>query len=148
METRAAAERFAAQFPAVYRRFCRRLAPTQYRPSSEALAILSHLADTGPLAVTEAARHMHRSQAAMSELLQRLVGRGLLARQPEDRDRRRKLLWLTPAGQRLLAEARRVLSEEALAAAFGQLTPRQRRTLVQSVQALLDTDPRPGGSCR
>jgi DNA-binding MarR family transcriptional regulator len=148
MDADEAARAFAGQFPAVYRRFCRQLAPTQYRPTAESLAILQHLADAGPLTVTEAARHMRRSQAAMSELLQRLVGRGLLARLPDERDRRRTLVWLTPAGQHVLDDAKRVLAEDLLAAALQQMTPRQRGALIRSVQALLDTRARPGDKQR
>ena len=148
MDADEAARAFAGQFPALYRRFCRQLVPTQYRPTTESLAILQHLAEAGPLTVTEAARHMGRSQAAMSELLQRLVGRGLLARLPDERDRRRTLVWLTPAGQDALDDAKRVLAEDLLAAALEQMAPRQRGVLIRSVQALLDTKPKRGGPRR
>ena len=144
MDSDEAARAFARQFPAAYRRFCRQLSPTQYRPTAESLAILRHLADTGPLTVTEAARHMGRSQPAMSELLQRLVHRDLLARMTDERDRRRTLIWLTPTGQAVLEEAGRVLSEELLAAALRQMSPRQRQELIRSMQALLDTKPKKG----
>jgi DNA-binding MarR family transcriptional regulator len=144
MDADRAAQTFAELFPALYRRFCRQIAPRAYEPSREALAILQHLTDAGPLTVTEAAQHMQRSQAAMSELLQRLVARGLLARLPDTRDRRRKLVWLTPAGQGVLAEARRVLSTDLLAAALQQLRPRQRRTLIESTRMLLQTQPLSG----
>lgn len=145
MKADEAARAFAALFPELYRRFCRQIPPRAYQPTREALAILQHLADAGPLSVTEAARHMQRSQAAMSELLQRLVRRGLLARLPDERDRRRTLVWLTPAGQGVLDDARRVLSEDALVAALRQLQPIQRHALIESVQGLLATKPRLGG---
>lgn len=144
MDAESAAQAFAELFPALYRRFCRTTKPRQYRPSPASLAIMLHLADAGPLTVTEAARHMHRSQAAMSELLRRLVVRGLLARLPDERDRRRHLIWLTPAGEALLAEVRRVLSDQRLLAAFRQMSARARRDLIAGARALLATRPKSG----
>jgi DNA-binding MarR family transcriptional regulator len=141
MKPEAAARAFEELFPAIYRRFCRAVGPHEYQPTRESLAILQHLADAGPLTVTEAARHMRRSQAAMSELLQRLVRRGLLARMDDERDRRRTLVWLTPAGQAVLSEARRILSQSRLVTALRQMPARQRRVLIESVQTLLETKP-------
>lgn len=137
MDAQEAADTVAALFPQVYRRFCRRTAPTDYHPTPEAVGVLLHLVKTGPLTVTEAARHMHRSQAATSELLGRLVTRGLLARVRDERDRRRTLVWLTPTGQAVLDEARQVLSPALLARALDNLTPTQRRRLVTSMNLLL-----------
>ena len=66
---------FAELFPEVYARFARRWEPEEYRPSHEANAILQHLAGSGPLTVMEAAAHFDGSQAATSELLNRLQAR-------------------------------------------------------------------------
>ncbi|MBN2445214.1 MAG: MarR family transcriptional regulator [Phycisphaerae bacterium] len=137
MDTRQAASEFAALFPQVYRRFCRRTQVTNYRPTPEATAVLLHLAESGPLTVTEAARHMLRSQATMSEILARLIKRGLLSRVRDQRDRRRTLVWLTLAGERVLDESRQILSPQLLARAMRDLTPEQRRRLVRSIEALL-----------
>ena len=137
MDADEAASEFAALFPQVYRRFCRRTKPTAFRPTPESLAVLQHLAETGPLTVTEAARHMGRSQATMSEILGRLVARGLLARVRDQRDRRRTLVWLTPAGERVLDESRQILSPALLKRALRDLTPAQRQRLVGSMAALL-----------
>ena len=137
MDAHEAASEFAALFPQVYRRFCRRTSPADFQPTPAALAVLLHLAESGPLTVTEAARHMERSQAAMSEILARLVGRGMLSRVRDERDRRRTLVWLTPAGERILDESRQVLSPALLVRALRDLTPTQRRRVVKAMALLL-----------
>jgi DNA-binding MarR family transcriptional regulator len=142
MKVEEASPTVAKQFPAVYRRLCCPFAPTEHRPTAESLAILQHVTDAGPPTVTEAAQHTRRSQAAMSELLQRLVKRGLPARIQDEHDPRRTLVWLTPRGQETLDEAKRLLSEQSLAAAMRQMSPRHRRALIRSTQILLDTKPK------
>ena len=146
MDAAQAARQFAELFPEIYRRFYRRIHHTEYQLTSESLAILQHLADSGPLTVTEAARHMERSQAAMSEQIQRLVDRGQLARIPDQRDRRRTLIWLTDTGHETLKHARAVLSEELLAVALRQLSEQDRDTLIESINTLLRTNARGSSS--
>ena len=136
-----AAKEFAAIFPEMYRRFHRRVRPTEYQLTNESLAIVQHLADSGPLTVTEAARHMDRSQAAMSEQITRLVERGLLARMQDERDRRRTLVWLTEKGRQTLETARSVLSTKLLVRAFDQISSADRRRLIEAARKLLDTKP-------
>ena len=53
------------------------------------------------------ARTLGTDRATMMALVDRLEGRGLIARQPSPRDRRRQDLQLTTEGVALLAEARR-----------------------------------------
>jgi len=144
MDAESAAAQFAALFPRVYRRFHRRVAHTEYQLTSESLAIVQHLADSGPLTVTEAARHMDRSQAAMSELMARLVARGLLARMPDQRDRRRTLVWLTQAGRDALKTATDVLSPKLLSRALEAMSPIERQRLIEAVGNLLETNPTQG----
>lgn len=121
MSSTADAARFQDLFRAIYLRFHRRQDPQQFRPSPEVLALLEHLLATGPLSIAEAAQHFTRSQAAMSEIVTRLEERGLLARMPDDRDRRRHLVWLTEEGRRLHRESTHVLDEAELAAALARL---------------------------
>lgn len=128
---------FAALFPEVYAHFCRRWSPAEYRPSAEASAILEHLAGAGPLTVTEAAAHFGRSQAATSELLDRLQERGLVERIRDERDQRRHLVWLTERGRALTAELHRVLDPERLDAAFARLPAAERSDLVAGMRALI-----------
>ncbi len=130
-------QQFAVLFPRIYGTYCRRWGPKEYRPSPEAAAILEHLADAGPLTVSEAAKHFERSQAATSELVERLRRRGLVDRIPDQRDQRRHLVWLTEDGRETTAAMRRVLDADRLDTAFQRLEPAQRRQLVAGMQALL-----------
>ena len=134
-----AAKRFVAMFPEIYHRFYRRVPVTGYQPTSESLAVLRHLAGTGPLTVTEAATHFDRSQPAMSEMIQRLVDRGLLARMPDERDRRRVLVWLTEQGHAALRESQDVLSPALVKQAMQELSAQDRATLVRLLRSLVDT---------
>lgn len=139
MDAASAAARFNEDFARLYRRFYRRLSLGDYRLTNESLAIVQHLAGAGPLTVTEAARHMQRSQAAMSEQIARLVERGLLDRMADERDRRRTLIWLTDTGREVLAEANTVLAPDRLTAAFAQLLPAEREKLISTLERLLES---------
>ncbi len=107
---------------------------------TDSLAIIQHLAEAGPLTVGEAARHMARSQAAMSELIARLVKRGMLDRMNDARDRRRVLIWLTAEGRNMLNTAREVLSRERLARSLEAMPGAARSRLIESMQDLLDAN--------
>lgn len=124
-------------FPDIFLHYYRRRDPRAWRPTPETLAVLEHLAATGPLTITEAARHFDRSQSATSELCDRMITRGLLDRIQDERDRRRHLIWLTPLGRETLAEERQVLCPDRLNTALDRLDAKQRDQLVQSLQTLL-----------
>jgi DNA-binding MarR family transcriptional regulator len=138
MDAEAAAAEFAELFGKAYRRFYRRVPVGQYRLTSESIAALQHLVETGPLTVAEAARHLKRSQSAMSEMLDRLERRNLVARIADERDRRRTLVWLTDEGQDALDEAQRVLSEGRLREAFDGLDQTDRVRLIEAMRLLID----------
>lgn len=139
MNARDAAHSFGELFSEVYRRIYRRRDPRQPRPSGESLAMLQHLRDSGPLTVGEAALHFDRSQASISERFERLLEAGLVLRLVDERDRRRHLVWLTPAGEELLHRETRVLSPELLERALEQLRPVRREELLRGMRALIDT---------
>lgn len=115
MDDKDAAKQFAAMFSEIYRRFHRRVPHTEYQLTSESLAVVHHLADSGPLTITEVARHMDRSQAAMSELIAGLVERGLPARMRDERERRPTMVWLTETRRQTLDQARSVFLPTLLA---------------------------------
>ena len=141
MDSADTAKAFNDLFMKAYQRFYRRVRPTAYRPRPEALAVLRHLNQTGPLTVTEAARHFSRSQASMSEIVTRLESRDLVQRVPDRRDRRRQLVWLTTAGLKAHDDSIRVLSLGKLEQAFEQLDQGARREAVTALQKLLATEP-------
>jgi len=156
MHPRQVAREVALLWPAIYLPLHARTEPRarRYRPTPESLGVLSHLAAAGPLTVTEAARHMRRAQSVMSDIVTRLERRGLLERMRDERDRRRVLVWLTPAGNDILARERRVLDEELVGAAIRKMAPAERDQLLAGMRALAkaahelrrgDEDARPDG---
>ena len=131
-----AALEFAALFPAAYLRFHVRRAKRS-ELSLQSRAILTHLALSGPLTVTEAARHMDRAQSVMSEMLLALERNQWLTRFPDARDRRRTLVWLTEAGRARLAKEQRVLDTDRLELALAAMTPGERKQLLCGMRALV-----------
>ena len=141
MDAHTAASTFADLFPSLYHRFHRRVDHREYQLTDQSLAVMRHLADTGPLTISEAARHMDRSQSAMSEILGRLATRGLLARMPDERDRRRILVWLTQQGRETLKQASAVLAIDLLEQAMKGISAEQRERLILDLKDLLTTNP-------
>ena len=130
------AERFAERFRAVYLTFHRRDGPRgQLQGASR--AVLEHLAMAGPLTIGEAATHLDRAQSVVSEIVSHLEGQGLLERERDPADRRRTLVWLTPAGQRALRRDREVLGLDLLARALDQLPPGQADALIAGLGDLV-----------
>jgi DNA-binding MarR family transcriptional regulator len=125
------AERFARLYAEIFALFCRQI-PKRTDLTPESLAVLSHFEMTGPLTVTEAARHLSRAQSVVSEIVSRLETKGLVRRLTDRRDRRRTLVWLSPKGQDRLREQRQVLCVDRLRAVFDRVNPK-------SVEALLDS---------
>lgn len=137
-------EAVAELYPAVYLRLHRRRPKQGLRPDGQMLAVLGHLAMTGPLTVTEAARHMDRAQSVMSELVDRLQRHGLAERMADARDRRRFLIWLTPAGEQVLREEGEVLSRERLRTALRSMSVEDRGALLRGMRALVGAAERIG----
>ena len=139
------AKRIASAYSRLYLYFYRRRNPRGYRPRPETMAVLEHLAATGPLTVTEAAAHLDRSQSAVSELLARMVKRGLLTRISDERDRRRTLVWLSKTGLDILEEERQVLDIERLERALAQMSEQERDGLLTGLDALTTAAHRAAG---
>lgn len=130
------AAEFAELFPAAYLRFHVRRAKRS-ELSVQSRGVLAHLALSGPLTVTEAARHMNRAQSVMSEILAGLERKQWIMRFADERDRRRTLVCLSEAGEARLAADRRVLDEARLATAVTAMTPNERKQLVNGMRALV-----------
>jgi DNA-binding MarR family transcriptional regulator len=73
----------------------------------------------------------------VSDIVTQLASKGLLERWRDPRDRRRTLVWLTPAGLEFLDRDRDVLSVDLLAVAVAQMTPKEQDALGLGVEALL-----------
>jgi DNA-binding MarR family transcriptional regulator len=143
MDDEAGAERdaqaFGSMFEQTYLRFHRR-DERRSALSGTARAVLLHLARTGPLTVTEAARHLDRAQSVVSDIVTHLEAKGLLERQPDPADRRRTLVWLTPEGFDHLERDREVLATSLLSRAFAAMAAADRAALLRGLAALLDAD--------
>jgi DNA-binding MarR family transcriptional regulator len=131
------AERFAELFRAVYLTFHRRDGPRGQLPGASR-AVLEHLAMAGPLTVGEAAGHLSRAQSVISDIVSHLEHQGLLERESDPADRRRTLVWLTPAGHEALRRDREVLSLDRLAPALARLPAGQADALIAGLRALVD----------
>lgn len=131
------AERFAELFRAVYLTFHRRDGPRSELPGASR-GVLEHLALSGPLTVGEAAAHLRRAQSVISEIVNHLERQGLLERETDPADRRRTLIWLTPAGHDALRRDRDVLSLDLLAPAIARLAPGDADALIAGLRTLVD----------
>lgn len=132
-----AAREFIELFGATFLRFHRR-APKRSAWTPQGWAVLQHLEMAGPLTVTEAAKHMNRAQSVMSEIVDGLERKGLLARMRDTRDRRRTLVWLTDQGRAVMATERQVLCGERLQDAFGRLGSDPAASLLSTLRMLVD----------
>jgi DNA-binding MarR family transcriptional regulator len=135
-----AAEDFDRLFQDVYLAFHRRDGKRS-ELSGASRAVLGHLAMAGPLTVGEAARHLDRAQSVVSDIVTQLERNGLLEREPDPADRRRTLVWLSPAGFERLAEDRRVLSKSLLRQAMSELAAEPRDALLEGLRALIASIP-------
>jgi DNA-binding MarR family transcriptional regulator len=143
------AREFAELFRAVYLTFHRRDGPRSQLPNAS-LAVLEHLAMAGPLTVGEASAHLRRAQSVVSEIVSHLERQRLLERESDPADRRRTLIWLTPAGHAALRRDREVLSADLLASALARMPTDQASALLDALRALVQSatppTPAPGSS--
>lgn len=136
-ELAAVVDAVARLYPDVYLHLHRRSDAPDERLTPQSLAVLQHLTYSGPLTVGELAQHLERAQSVVSETVDALEHRGLLARVRDERDRRRTLVWLTDDAQRLLARVREVLDRQRVAIAVQALSPAERAALVTGLEALV-----------
>jgi len=75
------------------------------------LAALQEAERLGPTSPSDIARSAHLSQATVTGILQRLERRGLLVREPSQRDRRGVVVTVTEAGRAVLNQTPSLLQE-------------------------------------
>jgi DNA-binding MarR family transcriptional regulator len=138
-----AAGRVARLFPELYRRYhwANRVAGADLPVTRRALEVLQHLAASGPLTVGEQAEHMGLRRNSASELLQRLEAKGLVARIRDERDERRVLVWLTPAGRDVVSRVGEVLAPDLLAERMAALSPDERKSVIRGLELLTAAEP-------
>jgi DNA-binding MarR family transcriptional regulator len=99
----------------------------------------------GPLPVSTLAQRLRLSVAATSQLVDRLVKEGYVAREEDAEDRRVRLVRMRPHGKHFMDRLNEIRRRE-LSEAFDRLPPRvhERLTAVlrEAVEALRDVDPR------
>ena len=138
---------FAREFGALYRELyalaVRRTDDARHGLSAEAASLLLHLAQAGPSTLSELAQHLGRALSTLSAKVSALEADGLLARQRDDGDSRRSLIWLSPAGRSELARALDVLDSPRLAAAAARLPAVQRAQIIDGLRALVAALPPP-----
>jgi DNA-binding MarR family transcriptional regulator len=138
----AAAKRVARLFPEVYRRYhwAQRVKGAELPVSRRALEVLQHLHASGPLTVGEQAEHLGLRRNSVSELLQRLEAKGLIARIRDERDERRVLVWLTESGRDVVSRIGQVLAPDLLAQTMAALSPEERAIVVRGIELLVSVD--------
>jgi DNA-binding MarR family transcriptional regulator len=135
-QAKVTARQFARRYGEVFALFHRAL-PKRTPLTPESLGVLEHLHLSGPLTITEAARHMDRAQSVMSEIILRLEGKKLLCRIRDQRDHRRVLVWLTPLGEKALEQEAEILNRDRLEQAFTYMPDADSRMLLEKLEQLL-----------
>jgi len=125
-----------AAYQALYQLAARRVADSRELPSIETLALLTHLAQAGPLTLSEISAHLQRALSTLSVKVATLEDQGLLARQTDPEDARRSLIWLSPLGRETVESAMQVLDPQRLAAAGRHLASPRRERIVQALEEL------------
>ena len=105
--------------------------------SGAQLFVLRQLYAESGQSLGDLARRTRTTQSSVSEVVARLVKRGLVAREPSTQDRRRAVLTLTPDGA-ALAAAGPVTVQDRLVAGFGNLELPAQRALASSIETWLE----------
>ncbi len=96
--------------------------------------VLRQLNDAPAMSLSTLAARTLSKQSTVSEVVSRLVARGLVQRRASELDARQSELSLTAAGKRAIRGAPPT-AQERLAAAFGALSAARRRTLATGLEA-------------
>jgi DNA-binding MarR family transcriptional regulator len=100
------------------------------------LSTLSAVSRGGPQRITELAAQQSVSQPSMTAVISGLEQAGLVARAPDPTDGRAVLVSATDAGERFLADRRRVMAEQ-IAALARQMPDEDAAALTAAVPALV-----------
>lgn len=103
--------------------------------SMTARTTIFRLFNEGPARISDLARQEGVTQPAMTALVNRLEGEGLVSRTPDPADARAALVAVTDAG-RALVRARRAERTAILAAQLERLSPADRARLLSAAPAV------------
>lgn len=137
MDSQDFAHEFGALYRELYRLAVRRVEDGREVLSAETTALLLHLSQTGPQTLSELTQHLDRSPSTLSAKVTELESQGLLARQRDEEDARRALIWLSPQGRAALLEALEVLDASVLAGAAERVDAEQLTQLLGGLRALI-----------
>jgi MarR family transcriptional regulator, organic hydroperoxide resistance regulator len=110
-------------------------------------SVLDHLDELDPVTVNDLARHMGVTPATMSLTIDRLEGKGYVARTRDGADRRRVHVRLTSAGVRI-KEASSVLDPSRVESLLSRLTECERDTAIRGLALLANAAHQPIASSR
>ena len=99
------------------------------------LSTLMHLSHQGACGVSDIGNHLGVTNAAASQMIDRLVQQGLLERSEDPLDRRGKQIWVTAKGRQLIEagiEARTNWMEDLTTA----LTPEEQALIIRALVLL------------
>ena len=113
-----------------------RLLLERYGLTGPQLIVLRALVELGEASVGELARHVHLSQATATDVLSRLVKRGLVTRPRSERDRRRMLVRVTPQAEQLLGRNPTFFQERFLKK-FDRLQSWEQMQILSSLQRMV-----------
>lgn len=108
----------------------------RYGLTQPQLAVLKELHRHGGVSTGRLTRALHLSQATMSGILDRLARRSLIRRERSDEDKRRVLVFLTPAGGEMLSEAPPLLQENFIRE-FDKLADWEQTQILSSLQRVV-----------
>ena len=132
------AERFAHAHQDIYLHAVRRVRDKREQLTRETSAFLLHLAEAGPMTLTELSRHLDRAPSTLSEMVDHLAAKDLIRREPDPQDGRRALIWLTAHGREVQAREMYALDREHLRRAAAQLPPDRRAVLTDALGDLIN----------
>jgi DNA-binding MarR family transcriptional regulator len=103
--------------------------------TSRDASFLAHVEDPAGSSPAQLARHLGISPSTLSAALARMEAQGLVSRDPNPGDARRRMVRLTPTGRSALA-ANSVLDPERVAALLARLGAAERDQAVAGLQLL------------
>jgi DNA-binding MarR family transcriptional regulator len=117
-------------------RVASRATEKEFGLSAAQLFVLHALANGPAMSINEVAERTRTHQSSVSVVVQRLVERGLVARDPAPGDARRTALSLTPAARRLLVDTPDAPTER-LIGALERMSPAARTRLARALAKLV-----------
>jgi len=97
------------------------------------LLVLQAIQEMGAVAISRLSTHVSLSQATVTSILDRLEGRGLIARHRSTLDKRVVHATLTPEGESMIVQAPKPL-QDVFSAAFEKLEEWEKSMIVASLQ--------------